>query len=247
MGFFQSFGLDYGRETDNVSGNSNFIPVKCGDKRQIIETARSLKIHPGLLVDQHANHMSSVLSRGQNDLNEFISYSIREIIRNALEHSESDKYYYCGQYWPTKKRVELSIGDEGIGIFNSLKKNPENNLKNDTHAISTALGVGVSGNPKAGQSKDKMWGNTGFGLYVISEVARDFGSLLICSGSGSIGILGKSTKQKDCFIPGTILRLIIDTEKINNTDKIVDEYVERGEKKSDQGRLASGATKMARI
>ncbi|GEC92456.1 hypothetical protein [Brevibacillus brevis] len=44
-----------------------------------------------------------------------------ELANNAIEHGKS-YCLSCIQYYPSKRTVEIAIGDEGIGIFNSISK-----------------------------------------------------------------------------------------------------------------------------
>lgn len=55
-----------------------------------------------------------------------IQDSIFELFSNAAIHSETEKVYICGQFFPKKKRLTFSMADSGIGfqkrIYRSLNK-----------------------------------------------------------------------------------------------------------------------------
>lgn len=60
-----------------------------------------------------------------------LTYSVRELMRNVVEHSEAKQFGICAQYWPTKGRVEVAILDRGIGLRESLKNNPHLDVTDD--------------------------------------------------------------------------------------------------------------------
>jgi nitrate/nitrite-specific signal transduction histidine kinase len=53
-----------------------------------------------------------------------VVYSLAEILRNFLEHSQAQELWYAAQYWQSRNWVELATLDEGIGIRRSLARKP---------------------------------------------------------------------------------------------------------------------------
>ena len=97
-----------------------------------------------------------------------------------------------------KRRIEVAILDEGIGIRRSLARRFA--LQSDEHALTTALQEGASGARVLGEDDPLGFGpqlgvdvdaeearetrcNSGYGLFVVSEMCRADGEFLIASGA----------------------------------------------------------------
>lgn len=99
---------------------------------------------------------------------------MRELIRNVLEHSQSENFWYTGQYQPTKGIVEVAILDEGIGMKKSSMKNRKLSIKDDEDAIRLAIQAGISKSGVGRVGRDE-YDNSGFGLYMITNFCRKGG------------------------------------------------------------------------
>ncbi len=105
-----------------------------------------------------------------------LQYLLREAIRNIPEHAETDDVWLCGQYWHNRDLAEIAILDEGIGIFKSISHNQVHRayISSNEEALRWALkpGVSVAFIPSRGQRDDDPWANSGYGLYMISEICK---------------------------------------------------------------------------
>lgn len=122
------------------------------------------------------------------DKTDAIKYTIGELIRNVLEHSESrDGAIVAAQYYKKSNTIRIGICDNGIGIKKSLQKYWATHAKTDLEAIKWALVPGISGTTsKEGGTED----NAGAGLFFIksiAQVARNY--FMIYSGSGVYKLL----------------------------------------------------------
>ena len=181
MGFFQACGLDHG----NAPGGEqrpNYVPITYRDRSELMCGARMNK---PLVITISDNLAFSLLRRTHGALYKAVAYSFREIIRNVAEHSESESFGYCAQYWPSKEMVEIALVDTGIGLKRSLENNPHLTVASDRDAIKFALDPGVSGKVYEGIpiDEDDDLQNSGFGLYLNYRLCYDAGSFYICSGS----------------------------------------------------------------
>lgn len=155
LGFFQSFGLRHGNE-------------------------------PGEIIEARARELSGVLTQTDSGpLFDTLSYAIREIIRNTVEHSGAEAVLLCAQHWPTRQEVEVGIADAGVGIQQGLANNHSYRDLTNRDALQTALMPGVSGNPQAGRGQE-VWQNSGYGLYMTNRICRNGGRFMICSGDSPI-------------------------------------------------------------
>ena len=122
------------------------------------------------------------------DKTDAIKYTIGELLRNVLEHSESSGgAIVAAQYYKKSNTIRIGICDTGIGIKKSLQRYWANHAKTDIEAIKWALVPGISGTTqKEGGTED----NAGAGLFFIksiAQVARNY--FMIYSGSGIFKLL----------------------------------------------------------
>ena len=103
MGFFKACGFDYGTAPHQWSQLLAYHPLGCGDAK---EGKRARDFGDRDVIQEHSDRMAEVLSRlSIGDVYETLAYSLREVIRNVVEHSESDTVQFCAQHWPTKNCV----------------------------------------------------------------------------------------------------------------------------------------------
>ena len=57
------------------------------------------------LISEDADRLAAVLS-DEEASRTTISYALRELIRNAMEHSDADSVWYAAQSWPKLDEVE---------------------------------------------------------------------------------------------------------------------------------------------
>ncbi|WP_211135463.1 hypothetical protein [Clostridium paraputrificum] len=157
----------------------------------------------------------------------FYAYIIREMLRNIPEHSESSKAelnIYMGI-----NQIAFIVSDEGIGVRESLNKNPKYRMLNDQTAVTFAIRPGITRSYKWDNLRDEMWQNSGFGLYMVSSLMKQLGYFFLQSGDGAIelkGIFKEFPKVKR--INGTRVVVIIDTTKKINIPQVIKEISIRG-------------------
>lgn len=228
MGFFKAFGENIGQAPGASSGSKRYIPIQILSTNQIRIDASDRGVEIGTEVESQSEAMSRMLCReSEGDSFNTLSYSIRELVRNVVEHSNSSQLGFCAQYWPSKNRVELAIIDRGMGLQESLLSNPHINPSNDKEAINYALMPAVSGKAYKGARKQKgPWANSGFGLYMTSRICRDGGSFLVASGNTAMLLTDRSEGKRyfDCNFKGTAIRMIIKTDRLSDLMKSLEKY-----------------------
>jgi hypothetical protein len=230
MGFFQSFGLKFGRQPGEAFGGRNYIPLTYFKTAAIQRDAAASGRHVGDEVEAQSKRLSETLTgQGEGDVFETISYSIREVMRNVLEHANVDRFGFCAQYWPTKGRAEVAIVDGGVGLRSSLSRNPHIDASSDKSAINYALMPAVSGKAFSGARKATNkgpWTNSGFGLYMTSRICRNGGNFFIATGEqGMLLTAGKEGKRYvDSGVKGTAVRLSIRTENVESLRDSLDKF-----------------------
>ena len=217
MGFFQAFGLDFGKKPGAATGGDNYLPLTELSIAAMYREARERDVAVGEIVDEHAARLAAVLTRHTaGALFETVQYALREIMRNTAEHARAPTLSYCAQYWPQKDRVQIGIIDAGVGIRETLSKNPFLHIESECDALKLAVMPGVSGKMYQGVEVKPydVWQNSGYGLYMISRICRNAGSFLISSKEGTLGILkDKHESQAMNLLPGTGIRLLLNPSK----------------------------------
>lgn len=230
MGFFKSFGLDFGRNPGEAVGSRNYLPLTYFRSTDLQRSAIYAGHDVGDEVEAHSKRLTQTLvGESEGEMFETLSYSIREIMRNVVEHATVDQFGVCAQYWPTKGRAEVAIVDRGIGLRESIKANPHIDASTDKQAINYALMPAVSGKAFKGArrlEKRGPWTNSGFGLYMTNRICRNGGTFFIASGD--TGMLLTSGKGGKRYIPtclnGTAVRLSIRTENLGTLKDALARY-----------------------
>ncbi|MEP0071772.1 MAG: hypothetical protein ABJE79_03645 [Marinomonas sp.] len=231
MGFFRAFGLKFGNEPGEAAGSSTYLPLTILNVSDLQQEAADSYDHVGNIIEAKSEQIAKILTRqNSGDLVDTLTFSIREILRNVVEHSESEIIEYCAQYWPTKNLVELAVLDTGNGIMHGLSTNPFLNISNERDALHLAMLPGVSGKMYKGVKKRKHdeWQNSGFGLYMTSRICRNGGDFFIVSNDKSIFLDRTSKNDLECKYKGTALRLRIDTSKISSYSEMLAQYRNEG-------------------
>lgn len=175
----------------------------------------------GDIIERKAKELSKILCKNNIELLNLLTHSIREMIRNVPEHSGVNNVWICGQAWEKDGTAEIAVLDEGIGIASSLRKNPfyHDIVTSDTAALSLAIEPGVSKAFAPGHERNDPsgWSNSGFGLYVLSEICQRLsGSFCIVSG-GNYLIKEQGIKRTGkTALKGTAVRIKIATSEFKS-------------------------------
>ncbi|MDQ3623791.1 MAG: hypothetical protein M3463_15090 [Verrucomicrobiota bacterium] len=202
------------------------------------ETLRPL----GYVVQIESERLARLVTQ-KNELkvNAPLAYCFREVIRNVFEHAETDRCAVCAQKW-SDGRIELAIIDAGRGIRRSLEE--KHAISSDSAALEQALRPGVSRN--LSNDPDDPWGNSGFGLYVLSELGKALGVFRIVSGTGALTLRNDTANIDRAAFAGTAIQLRLKAPKGINFADFIGAIVARGEKGAGETRIrrASASTRM---
>lgn len=252
MGLFKSFGLNHGNGPGEASGSGTYIPLTRLTISRIIGEARDEYVHHGEVIEAEAKRIAQILTqKDDGDITETLTYAVREIMRNVVEHGETSHIWYAAQYWPTKNRVEVSILDEGIGLLPSLRRNPRLNVDSNKKAIFMALQPGVSGVTKERRRRnDGDWANSGYGLFMTSSLCQIGGNFIICNNTDTLRLDASGHRFLDCAFQGVAIRMVLDTSKIRDLDSSLSELRDKGQaiaKKLGNEDTELTASKMSRM
>lgn len=233
IGFFKFIGVkNCGEDVrTNVIRNGRYIPItKFSYLRFKPDPDFREIVHPADLIETEASEISRLFTTDSMP-HKSLKYVICEILRNAYEHSLSDNFFVFGQYWKTGE-MELVILDDGVGIQQTLiTKYPY--LTNQYDAIIKSLEPGVS--RASFEPELNEYGNSGFGLYVVSELAKKHGAILVASNEAAI-VINKDRKSVfSTTAKGTLVCIKINNIWGINYDNEIDSIITEGQKISLQG------------
>lgn len=238
MGFFKSISesIAVGNAPGEAPGNDNYIPITKIDLTQIHRDNLNAGIwgEMGDSIELKSAELSKILCRANKEMQKLITYLIREILRNIPEHAEALDAWICGQYW-SNNIAEIAILDTGIGVKTSLQKNPTHRsyITDDITALQCAIKEGISQafNPARGNRSQDVWSNSGYGLFMVSEICKRLnGSFCIASGDSYIYIdSDEKLKVSSTYINGTAIMMRFSTAELHNSNAIIQEIAGQGE------------------
>lgn len=175
----------------------------------------------------------------ENEEDQLLSYSLREIIRNCFEHGGARSCYIMGQRWKNG-HAELAILDRGVGIKHALSKRFP--LDSTRKALELAVVPGISsGNTES----NDYYANSGFGLFVTSELCRRYGKFALCSSGGMLNIQkGKRDNYLETPPVGTLVRLRMKIDNGEYFPNVKQQIILRGEELV--ARIEGGARKASK-
>ena len=222
MGFFQAFGLEFGKRPGEASGSSTYIPLTLYNCDVLKAEASAEYARVEELVERKSLELACILAqRDSGPIVDALSYALREIIRNVVEHSESDQFGLCAQYWPDQNRAEVGILDRGIGIRRSLVNNPSLRIANDRDALNLALMPGISSKPsgKRGSKLEGVWAHSGLGLYMTQRICRTGGTFFIVSYEAALHLTATAKQLISLSFEGTALCLSLELSCLKTFDQ----------------------------
>ena len=171
-----------------------------------------------------------LVQKNDPEVIDILTYSIREILRNVLEHSQSPVLEYCAQYWPSQDRVEIAILDRGIGIHKSLSFNPYLKLEDEQHALNLSLLPGVSGKAYQGSvtTNDGEWANSGYGLFMAHRLCSLEGVFFLGSKSASLRLEGNKKERLPFNFSGTAVCMVFRPSRIGNVSQALKTFEKEG-------------------
>lgn len=122
-----------------------------------------------------------------------IKYIISELVRNVLEHSQSEiGAVLCAQFYSKSNTIRIGIVDLGVGIKRTINFSHE--AETDLDAMRLALTPGVTGATSREGGTDF---NAGAGLFFIKSIAKVSRNLFaIYSGNAIYKLLKTSPVDK---------------------------------------------------
>jgi hypothetical protein len=243
LGFFDYVLMREGNTVGQAAGSCSYLPITRITRPDFNSNIESVSEWYDKIMSV-ARGLARVVSGTVEDTqeNRLYNYALREIIRNVFEHSEATECYVCGQRWKNGN-VEIAVIDEGVGISESLRKSFK--LKDDLEALNIAIKPGVSSTSNIPQAEN-IYDNSGFGLYVLSQLALNFGWYVL--GSGTARLVGHKRQITEELLnfSGTYfgMRLFSPPKQFRGT---LEDIIAVGEDEAEASGISKKASGMSKI
>lgn len=222
LGFFKYIGLNEGKQPNEAPGGERYLPLT--KLNEAMFTAARIRLQEA--IDRESDRLSKIIyPRKEDEMRAImISYCFREAIRNVFEHAEIEECFVLAQKW-NNGFAEIAIADRGIGLFESLRD--KFHVKDSREAIAKAILPGISSDVTP--DSDDKWQNSGFGLYVLSELGNDQGEFALASDG--MAMFRNHGRENWYSVPvkGTALKLRVNTNEADYWSNILNQIVVRGE------------------
>jgi anti-sigma regulatory factor (Ser/Thr protein kinase) len=241
VGFFQYIGLEAGKAPGEAKGSRRYVPIQCIDRAELIQTAGQAPIQEA--IEKRCDQLAEVVFPQMTE-QLMMSYCLREVIRNVFEHAQTDTCTVMAQRY-SDGTAQIAIIDGGIGIYRSLSSAHTCGSVDD--ALRLALQPGTS--RVVGDQTGQRWDNSGFGLYILSQLGRQLGYFLVVSNGRflQLGSPGKKSIKGDVPFNGTGIKLTVDLANAAYFPNLLHRIVATGEEQlassGDKHKKASTSSK----
>lgn len=224
IGFFQFVGVKAGNQPGTIFRDSKASYNSLGriPKDFLDQTGNRIQNDIESIARQIAAALAGTLE--DNVFVDMFGYCLREAMRNTFEHAKADSIFYLLKLH-SDQTVEMALMDEGIGIHSSLARV----LKGHTprHTVEASIKPGIT--EYQGPETEDTWQNSGFGLYILSELGKRYGTFSISSSGWLLSLTGKRRIWSQLPLEGTLLRLRIKIPEPEYFPNIREQIVRLGE------------------
>ena len=238
MGFFPYISKSAGIENqpDQVHEGGSYIPIISINVQELRkdEIAKGNYMVLGDLIEKEAGRLAHFFDQGDKEVHRLLTYLIRELLRNTPEHSGTNTMWICGQYDPSYEMAEIAVADEGMGLFRSLTQNAfhKEYITDNEKALQWAMKAGISKafKPSMKQKSNDEWENSGFGLYMVSEICKSLnGSFCIVSYGNYMLIDNDKIVYGETNFNGTAVKIRVPFKGISNAQDLISRIANQGE------------------
>lgn len=222
-------GWARGREPGEAFGSKGYLPIETFNIEEFKRRAGQGPI--GALINDEANRMAVVLSQtDEGPTFDVLQYAIREIMRNAAEHSKGTRATIMAQHWPKRYEAEIVVIDNGVGIPSNLYENEYVDCNNAREALKFALLPGISGvSLEKRIEQDEFWGNSGFGLFVTSRICAENGLFRLISDKQGLSLVDDRQIEHNWLHQGTCVQMRLRTKRTKEIQSDIPRLIEEGE------------------
>jgi hypothetical protein len=177
---------------------------------------------PNILVEELSDRLIAIVTKhGFEDPSSLSALKIAfaEILENIRRHAQTEHALAGAQYYPKRRKLHFVAADSGIGIHESFIQGRNEEIKHlirkESDALECAMRPMVTSKPVV---DGVSLGHAGFGLYIVSELARrNHGTFSLTSGGTTVmrfSRYGQPVQTITHHAPwqGTILQVLLDLD-----------------------------------
>lgn len=222
FGFFKFIYFNEGKDPNQATGNHRYLPITILREKDIL--SGELKLQDS--IDKESDRLSRIIFSGRKNEGRALmfSYCLREIVRNVFEHADTKSCYVMAQRW-SDGIAEIAIADQGVGLSESLSWSHP--VEDAQDAISLAIKPGITSDDS--QENDDKWQNSGFGLFVTSQLGLKYGEFALGSDNAILFVSQDGESWNDVPLSGTVVKLRVNTEDADYFPNILSQIVKEGE------------------
>lgn len=237
MGYFQTCGFEIGKLPGQALGSDTYVPITIMNVGDLQEQAKREIREMGEVIEAHSKRLSGILLRErEGSAFDILTYSLREMFRNIVEHSQSEILAFCAQFRQKAKQAEIAILDTGVGVRSALLSNPYLAITEDREALNLAVMPGISGKMFKGIKKNPYdgWQNSGFGLYAVSRLCGHGGKFTLCSGDTALALKPDRREYHLAQYQGTALRIILSASEFKDAKAALAQIMKEGDRQAKE-------------
>ena len=144
---------------------------------------------------------------------QILGYCLYEILDNVITHSEKNCGTVLTDFQVDRRTIRIAVVDDGIGIYQSLKRNKQYDSISESEALIKCI-----------EDKVTDGEGMGFGLYSTALMIHSIGiQFEIHSGSHSLSFKdGEFNVSETTFWQGTIVYIELHADKEISPNDIID-------------------------
>ncbi len=225
FGFFKYCGIPVGEEPNKIFHTSTYFPIQTIEKNDLEQ--KSLIGNWRNVIEKKCSELSKLITKDEIAYT-YLDYALREIIRNVFEHSNVNQCSLMAQCYANDE-IEIAVADRGIGIHNTLKD--KYNVDNPIESLLLSMEPGVS-RVNVEESKGE-WGNSGFGLYILSGVGKEYGTFSLLSSCAYVSLYKEDQKilVDRNYFNGTAIKVRVKKSYLEYFPNLRKKLIDEGEEK----------------
>jgi len=225
FGFFQYCGIDIGEQPNEDYHTKNYLRIQKLEQKELENNAKNGDWRNRIV--SKCEELGEILCEDISSVN-YLEYAFREIIRNVFEHAAISECSLMAQAYKNGM-IEIAVADRGRGIYSTLKD--KYNLDKPIDSLFLALEPGVS--MEDVDNSPGEWGNSGFGLYILSNVGKEYGAFSLLSSGCYLRMYhdDRTILTDEVFYTGTAIKLLVNKADLEYFPNLRYKLIQEGELK----------------
>lgn len=225
FGFFQYCGIDIGEQPNEDYHTKNYLRIQKLQQKELADDALNNDWRNRIVTK--CEELGEMLCDDLSSIN-YLEYAFRETIRNVFEHAAVSECSLMAQAYKNGT-IEIAVADRGRGIHATLKD--KFSISNPLDSLLLALEPGIS--MEDVENSPGEWGNSGFGLYILSNVGKTYGAFSLLSSGCYLRMYhdDRTILTDEVFYQGTAIKILVNKADLEYFPNLRYKLIQDGEKK----------------